>query len=167
MCPNFLPKNNRHYRVDAKQPDHEYTQTSPYLQRRALRLASSPKQKHFLNVESAGNLSNVAVHLNFPASPKKVKKHKHQYYRNKCGRSHSITTHTPDIEKLKEKISKRNCELNLDPNRNNQKLEVSDESGGGGAVSKSPSKNPNLPRTLSTSVLRIKHRRTFWERVTR
>ena len=138
------------------------------MQRRALRLASSPKQKQFLNVEE---LSNVAEHLNFPASPKKVKKHKHQYHRNKCGRSHSITAHTPDIEKLKEKISKRNSELNLDPNRN-QKLEVSDESGGGGGGSsggaaKSPSKNTGLPRTLSTSVLRIKHRRTFWERVTR
>ena len=113
-----------------------------------------------MNVEE---LSNVSEHLNFPASPKKVKKHKHHYNRNKCGRSHSITAHTPDIEKLKEKISKRNSELNLDPNRN-QKLEVSDESGG---AAKSPSKNTGLPRTLSTSVLRIKHRRTFWERVTR
>ena len=149
----------RHYRVDAaKLPDHEFSQTSPYLQRRALRLASSPTQKlNLLSVEEP-NFDLICQN-----SPKKTKKH---HKRSKCGRSHSITPHSshaiPDVEKLKEKIHKRDFTLEgLDPNQN-QKLEVAHA----GLAGVKPSKS-GLPRTLSTSVLRIKHRRTFWERVTR
>merc|ERR1712018_117037 len=60
---------HRHYRVDhreAKLPEHEYSQTSPYLQRRALRLNTSPK---LLNIEEP-SIELTAV------SPKKLKKHK-------------------------------------------------------------------------------------------
>ena len=73
--------------------------------------------------------------------PKKVKK------RQKSRRSHSITTQpTNELEVLK------NWKLQNDHKNSNLKADNGDNT---------------LPRTLSTSVLRIKHRRNFWERFAR
>ena len=48
-------------------------------------------------------------------------------------------------------------ELVVSPKRGDENSPNSGEGGGSGS----------LPRTLSTSVLRIKHRRTFWEKCAR
>ena len=76
--------------------------------------------------------------------PKKVKK------RQKSRRSHSITTQpSTELEVLKS-----------------WKLQNSDKTNSGVTL-KADSNDNTLPRTLSTSVLRIKHRRNFWERFAR
>ena len=83
---------------------------------------------------------------------------------SKKGRSQSIIpTHQPELDVHRDQFMKKACPSDtvrwkdtLSPKRGG---DPSDPSEGGGAGS--------LPRTLSTSVLRIKHRRTFWERCAR
>jgi hypothetical protein len=86
-------------------------------------------------------------------------------FAGKSVRSHSITNSNQtiaDCSKLKPRQkSSESWKDTLDPS--------SAAAGLTGSVNPSEVKDSGsgLPRTLSTSVLRIKHRRTFWERVTR
>lgn len=73
---------------------------------------------------------------------------------SKSRRSASITTnHCSELDQLR-----KNNNLTLSPNRGSSAEKADNQAG---------QASGQLPRTLSTSVLRIKHRRTFWERCAR
>ena len=76
--------------------------------------------------------------------PKKVKK------RQKSRRSHSITTQPNHELEVLKRWKLQQCP----EDKRNETL-------------KADNADNTLPRTLSTSVLRIKHRRNFWERFAR
>jgi len=91
--------------------------------------------------------------------PKKnSQRSKHKSAACKSRRSHSITTQPNEIEVLK------NWKI-----QNPDKAVPVGVSAGAGlkAEGNTHAADNALPRTLSTSVLRIKHRRTFWERFAR
>ena len=118
------------------------------------------------------------------------KHHKHHSGKHKSGRSHSITTQpldfmVGDANKKRPSISSKGGDSSLeeagsekavasvtsnflDPASAAPKADGSGEMKATPTATKRPAQGSGaLPRTLSTSVLRIKHRRTFWERVTR
>ena len=98
-------------------------------------------RRHRLPAQKLDILRSPSVQEMDKKELKKVKK------RQKSRRSHSITTQpTNELEVLKNwKLQNEHKNLSL-------KAENGDNT---------------LPRTLSTSVLRIKHRRNFWERFAR
>ena len=86
------------------------------------------------------------------------------YSKNRRSQS-IIPTHQPELDVHRDQFMKKPCPSDtvcwkdtLSPKRGGDPS-VDGAEGGGAAGS--------LPRTLSTSVLRIKHRRTFWERCAR
>ena len=92
-------------------------------------------------------------------------KSKRRNHHTKYRRSASITTsnHSSELDKLRKKAAEASNPCwkdTLSVSDANQLPEGASHAGAGapGAA---------LPRTLSTSVLRIKHRRTFWERCAR
>ena len=112
---------------------------------------------------------------------KKIRKHHRSGPTKKSRRSQSITTphQQIDVEQLRKRNSAGSGSIqyptdgsvswkdSLSPNRViGKEVSAADEEEGDEKEKESAAGGGTLPRTLSTSVLRIKHRRTFWERCT-
>ncbi len=121
-----------------------------------------PPKKLELQADSDNASDSTAVSFSKKAPPRN--KHHCKTHCAKYRRSASITTnHSSELDQFRKNRTSAECwKDSLSPNRivdGNQDV-VGDSAAGAGAASA-------LPRTLSTSVLRIKHKRNFWERFTR
>lgn len=117
--------------------------------------------RHHRFVPKKLDLSSAELEVPVSAgeAPKKSRNKHHTKYR----RSASITTsnHSSELDKLRKKAEASNqCWKDTLSVSDANQLPEGATAGAGAAAGA-------LPRTLSTSVLRIKHRRTFWERCAR
>ena len=147
-----------------KYPPDDFSHTSPYLRRRALRLSNRLRPPNII-ADLELRIGGVS------SADETITKRRKNSSHNRCARSHSITAQPgSEIARIAKRCREHSAhsDLLLDPNQlidDPSQIHIQDP--GSGSTPSGGKTGGTLPRTLSTSVLRIKHRRTFWERMTR